>query len=166
MSALHKIFRRLSGMDSAASRPSRDEQLRLATAVLLVEMMRADFSEHQSEAQAVENLLARHFKLDAAESEALAEDARDEADRAVSLHDYTRLLHAELAAEEKSRLIEMLWEVALADESLDKYEDYLVRKIAELLYVPHAELIRLRHAVEARRSGSGQRAAKKNAPGN
>ena len=47
----------------------------------------------------------------------------------------------------------MLWEVALADEGLDKYEDYLVRKIAELLYVPHAELIRLRHKVQARIAG-------------
>jgi len=153
MPRLSEIFRRLTRAECADAGPARDEELRLATAVLLVEIMRADFSERESEARAIERLLAQHFALDAASSEALAEDARDEADRAVSLHDYTRLLHAELDENEKGRIIEMLWEVALADEGLDKYEDYLVRKIAELLYVPHAELIRLRHKVQARIAG-------------
>lgn len=152
IASLRSLFSRLSGAAAPSDDASREEELRLATAVLLIEMMRADFSEQESEAQAVEHLLARHFDIDAAASEALAEDGRDEADRAVSLHEYTRLLHAELSDAEKSRIIEMLWEVALADESLDKYEDYLVRKIAELLYVPHVELIRLKHTVQERRA--------------
>ena len=157
MSALRKLFRRLAGSETPTDAASREDTLRLATAVLLVEMMRADFSVQDSEALAIERLLARHFAIDAASSEALAEDARDEADRAVSLHDYTRLLHAELGEAEKARVIEMLWEVALVDESLDKYEDYLVRKIAELLYVPHLELIRLKHKVQERLAEKGQR---------
>lgn len=125
----------------------REARIRIATAVLLIEMARADFAEQAEEAEAIERLLARHFDLDAAESEILAEEARDEADSAVSLHDYTRMLHQQLSEQEKAGVIEMLWEVALADASLDKYEDYLVRKVAELLYVPHAELIRLKHVV-------------------
>lgn len=127
--------------------PDRDAQLRLATAVLLTEMSRADFEEREEEALAIERLLAEYFEMDAAESEALAEEARDEADRSVSLHDYTRMLHEELNEREKTRVVEMLWEVALADATLDKYEDYLVRKVAELLYVPHQELIRMKHVV-------------------
>lgn len=153
MRALRKLFSRLGGSEPVTDPATREEQLKLATAVLLVEMMRADFSEQESESLAIEKLLARHFGMDASYSEALAEDARDEADRAVSLHDYTRLLHAELDDAEKSRVVEMLWEVALVDEALDKYEDYLVRKVAELLYVPHPELIRLKHKVQARLAG-------------
>lgn len=128
----------------------REKEIRLATAVLLVEMSRADFEEREEEATAIEKLLTRHFELDAASGELLAEQARDEADRSVSLHDYTRTLHQELSDHEKTKVVEMLWEVALADDELDKYEDYLVRKVAELLYVPHHELIRLRHIVSQR----------------
>lgn len=130
-----------------AHEPDRDAQIRLATAVLLTEMSRADFEERDEEALAIERLLSEHFDLDAATSELLAEEARDEADRSVSLHDYTRMLHEQLDEREKTRVVEMLWEVALADATLDKYEDYLLRKVAELLYVPHHELIRLKHVV-------------------
>lgn len=129
---------------------SREDKIQLATAVLLVEMSRADFEEIEAEAQAIEQLLARHFDLDAAASELLAELAREEADRSVSIHDYTRTLHDGLSESEKTRVVEMLWEVALADRELDKYEDYLVRKVAELLYVPHHEVVRLRHTVSDR----------------
>ncbi len=115
-------------------------------------MARADFLEHAEEAEAIEQMLGKHFDLDAAASETLAEEARDEADRSVSLHDYTRSLHQALNDSEKARVVEMLWEVALADEELDKYEDFLVRKVADLLYVPHAELIRLKHQVRDRKA--------------
>ncbi len=146
---MRRLFDRLlAGRPEQAA--DRQAQIRLATAVLLVEMMRADFDERQEESEAVEKLLARHFDLDAPQSETLAEDAAKEADNSVSLHDYTRALHEQLNEQEKARVVEMLWEVALADDSLDKYEDYLVRKVAELLYVPHGELIRLKHKVQAR----------------
>jgi uncharacterized tellurite resistance protein B-like protein len=45
----------------------------------------------------------------------------------------------------------MLWQVALADERLDKHEDYTVRKIADLLYVTHSDLIRIRNRVRGDR---------------
>lgn len=128
----------------------RDEQIRLATAVLLAEMSRADFEEQPEESAAIEALLQEHFELSAEDTAALADSARDEADRAVSLHDYTRTLNEELSDTEKGRVIEMLWEVALSADLLDKHEDYLMRKLAELLYVPHSELIRQKHRVQAR----------------
>lgn len=131
----------------AAEAPDEDARIRLATAVLLVEISRADFEEQPEEAEAIERLLSQHFSLDAAESEILVEQARTESDRSVSLHDYTRTLHDTLTEKEKAAVVELLWEVALADDELDKYEDYLLRKIAELLYVTHPELIRLKHRV-------------------
>lgn len=149
ISSLRRIIDKLRSVQREST-DDRDAQIRLATAVLLVEMSRADFEEQEAEARAIEKLLSRHFDLDAASSALLAEQARDEADRSVSMHDYTRTLHRELSEREKKEVVEMLWEVAMADEDLDKYEDYLVRKISELLYVPHQELIRLRHIVSDR----------------
>ena len=135
---------------TAGEPEERDPQVHLATAVLLAEMSRADFEEQPEESAAIQALLQERFELSAQDSEVLAASGREEADRAVSLHDYTRTLNEELSDSEKLRVIEMLWEVALSAGLLDKHEDYLMRKLAELLYVPHGELIRLKHQVQER----------------
>ena len=51
---------------------------------------------------------------------------------------------------EKAQLVEMLWEVAFADAEMEKYEEHLLRKLSDLLYVPHAEFIRAKLGVKAR----------------
>ena len=68
---------------------------------------------------------------------------------AVSLQGFTRLLHDNLSEVEKLRVLEMLWQVALADEHLDRHEDHLIRRVAELLYIPHRDMIRVRNRVRA-----------------
>ncbi|MEE8118409.1 MAG: TerB family tellurite resistance protein [Gammaproteobacteria bacterium] len=126
-----------------------DEQhlLKLATATLMIEMARADFDESENELQFVEKTLAQHFDLSDGETSALIEQANQRADHAISLHEFTRLLHEELNDAEKGQIVELLWRVAYADGRLDKYEDHLVRKVADLLYVPHIEFMRLKHKV-------------------
>jgi uncharacterized tellurite resistance protein B-like protein len=57
------------------------------------------------------------------------------------------VLHTELDYGEKEKIIEMLWRIALADKVLDKYEDYMIGKIAELLYVARGDVIRLKSRV-------------------
>lgn len=125
----------------------QERALRVATAALLVEMSRADFAESATERDEILRVLAHHFAVDQADAESLLERAASRADSSVSLHEFTRLLHEQLQHDEKLAIVEMLWRVALADAELDKYEDYLVRKIAELLYIPHSDLMRLKHRV-------------------
>ncbi|HEX6997335.1 MAG TPA: TerB family tellurite resistance protein [Gammaproteobacteria bacterium] len=126
---------------------ARDRALRIATAVLLVEVARADYAEDVTEDEAVFGLLKSFFGLSDEEAELLVREARATADHAASLQSFTRELHERLTVEEKRRVVEMLWRVALADERLDKHEDHLVRKIAGLLYVSHSDLIRIRNRV-------------------
>jgi uncharacterized tellurite resistance protein B-like protein len=146
MSLLKKIRAKFEpGADEAPA--SRAQSVRLATAALLVEAMRADFDATVDERAALEALLQRHFGLTAAEATELVATAERAADRSVSLYDFTRVLNDALAAGEKADVIEMLWRASLADGRLDKYEDHLVGKVAELLYVPRAEVIRLRNLV-------------------
>ena len=76
------------------------------------------------------------------------EEASRTADHVGSLQAFTRRLHEALTYEEKQAIVEMLWKVALADSHLDKHEDHLVRKIADLLYVSHGDLIRIRNRVK------------------
>jgi uncharacterized tellurite resistance protein B-like protein len=128
---------------------AREHGLRVATALLLIEVAKADYAEELAEDDVLLSSLKQFFALDDAAAALLLEEARSTADRAVELRQFTRRLHEQLSVAEKHRVVEMLWQVALADSRLDKHEDHLVRRIAELLYVSHSDLIRIRNRVRS-----------------
>jgi uncharacterized tellurite resistance protein B-like protein len=68
--------------------------------------------------------------------------AKDESAQATSLHQFTTLVHQHCTEHEKFELLVSMWELAFADNDLDKYEEYVIRKVADLIYVSHAEFIR------------------------
>lgn len=150
LKALAEIFSNLAG-DSGDQGEVTEHELQLATALLLVEIARADYSLAASEEQTIVELLSRHFTLTDAEIHALVEQAHAQADHAASLQSFTRRLHEELDYSGKLHIVEMLWEVAFADAQLSKHEDGLVRKIGDLLYISHSDQIRLRNTVRQRR---------------
>lgn len=127
----------------------KEHELRLAAATLCVEVMRADYQVEDAELQSILSSLQRHFELEESEAKELLALAESEADNAASLHPFTSLINAEYSLEEKIDVVEILWRVALADEDKDKYEEHLVRKVSELLYVPHSDFIQARHRAEA-----------------
>ena len=147
------MLRKLSALfDSAFARDNddagaREHALRVATALLLIEVARADYRDDFAEDATMLESLKQFFALDDAAATLLLEEARTAADLAVELQQFTRRLHEQLSVAEKQRVVEMLWQVALADRRLDKHEDHLVRRIAELLYVSHSDLIRIRNRV-------------------
>lgn len=140
----------VGGADEAAD----ETRLDLAVAVLLVEMARADHEQADSERAEIADQLATAFGLDAAAARRLMDEARAAAEQSVSLHAFTRAVHEGMDYPEKLRVVEMLWEVALADSALDRYEDYLIGKVAELLYVTRGDVLRLKHRVVERRSAA------------
>jgi uncharacterized tellurite resistance protein B-like protein len=144
--ALQKIIEDALRGDDESKEEDREHAVKVATAALLIEVARADFRENVVESEAVFRMLKSEFELTPEEAESLMRLAENEADSAVSLHGFTRLLNDELDESEKSRVIGMLWKISVADEHLHRYEDALVRKVAELLYVPHREMVRLRHS--------------------
>jgi uncharacterized tellurite resistance protein B-like protein len=119
--------------------------VRVATALLLIEVARADFSEDLVEDEKAVELLRGFFDLSEEDARLLVAEAKAEADHAASLQTFTRRLHERLSVEEKLGVVEMLWKVALSDGRLDKHEDHVVRKIADLLYVSHRDVIRIRN---------------------
>jgi uncharacterized tellurite resistance protein B-like protein len=148
LKGLGDLFGKAFAGDGAGGAESREHAVRVATALLLIEVARADYDEALKEDEAVAELLRDFFELSEEEVSVLMDEARAESDYAVSLQAFTRQLHENLTVEEKHRVVEMLWRVALADRRLDKYEDYLVRKVADLLYVSHGDLIRIRNEVK------------------
>jgi uncharacterized tellurite resistance protein B-like protein len=126
-----------------------EKTVELSAAVLMLEISLADSDLAEEERRLIESAIQRHFRLDAEETKALMELAQQEVDHAVSLYEFTRLINDTLAPGEKIRIIELLWRVANADAVIDKYEEYFIRKIADLLYVSHKDYIKAKHrAVE------------------
>ncbi len=76
----------------------------------------------------------------------IVELAHEESREATSLHQFTRLINDSHELEDKKRLMTALWQVAYADGRLDKYEEQLLRRIAELLHLRHPEFIQAKHA--------------------
>ena len=110
-------------------------------------------------ARAVELALREQFGLSERETRELADLAAQEAEEAVSLYQFTGLINRHFSPGEKLQVVENLWRVALADGVLDKYEEALVRKISELIYVPHRDFMQAKHRVQdaMRRVGSSPR---------
>jgi uncharacterized tellurite resistance protein B-like protein len=126
----------------------REHTIRMATAVLMVDVARADNDFQEAELTALLDLIESHFELSAEEAGELANAADEEAERLVSLHRFTQLLHQNLNDDEKARVVSLLWQIAYADGRLSKYEDSLVLKIGDLLYVSRGRVMRLKHDAE------------------
>ena len=138
----------------AATTPGADDasegQLRIATAALFVEMTRADFEAHDIESQAVIESLRTTLGIDEAAAHRLLELAEAEAEEAIELFQFTRLVDSEFTASQKIEIVENLWAVAMADDHIDHREEHLVRKVADLLHVPHREFIEAKKRARAR----------------
>ena len=136
--ALKALFE-LPESDSAESRQRR---LHLAAAALLIETARADFTQDASEEAALKQLLCSSLQLEQGQVQELLTQAADQVDRSTSLYEFTRVINDHYSAEQKLQLIGAMWAVAYADGNLDKYEEHLIRQVAELTYVPHQDYIR------------------------
>ncbi len=135
---------------NAAENSLSDEQaIQFACAALLIEVSRADFSLDDQETRAIGALIRDQFNLDPAAVESLIELADEEVKQSHSLYQFTRLINDFYTYEQKLQLMEAMWQVAFADNNLDKYEEHLIRKVSELIYVSHSDFIRLKVSAQA-----------------
>ncbi|ATE61819.1 tellurite resistance TerB family protein [Thauera sinica] len=129
-------------MDTAApAAGAAAHRLQLATAVLLVEVMRADADSTPQERQAVIAALRRRFALADDEVERLLELAEAAAREAPDFYGFTSQLNKGFSAAEKLAIVELLWEVAFADGHLSHYENQLMLKLGDLLYIPRGDFV-------------------------
>ena len=146
-----RTFRRLfeSTVATAAhaeAAETREHGYHVATAALLVEVMRADRDVRPEERGAVLRALEAAFgDLSPEEVRDLLARAEERADDAISLYEFTQHVNRQLDHDQKAHVVELLWRVAYADGDLDKYEEHLVRRIADLIHVPHSVFIRMKH---------------------
>ena len=116
-------------------------KLQLATAVLLVEVMRSDAEMGEAERQSVLQALRRKFQLQDDELQRLLELATTTAHRATDFHAFTDALNEQLDHAHKLRVVEAMWDVAYADGNLAAHEQHVLWRVADLLHVPHGAYI-------------------------
>lgn len=114
----------------------------LACAALLVEVMNSDHELDEREHQEFMAVLQQSYNIEESDLEELTQLAKDEAYEATSLYEFTRLINDSYDYEQKVALIENMWRIAFSDKRLDKYEDHLIRKVSELIYVSHSDFIK------------------------
>ncbi len=136
--------------DEARARDLGEEQLRLASAALLVHAMVIDGDIDARERKTLKRVLNEQYGLEPREVAALIADARQRESDAVDLYGFTSVLTGQLGQEGRQKIIEMLWEIVMADGVVHEFEANLVWRVAELLGVSARDRIRLRKAVEQR----------------
>ena len=145
LKAIRNFVEKQVMVPASPQRQSTDHSLRLATAALLVEMSRQDEMIHDNERRAIEDALRDRFDLSQEEVDELYAMAEAEVREAIDYYQFTSLIKEHFSMEQKERVVELLWQVAIADGHIDRYEEHMVRRIAELLYLPHSAFIRAKH---------------------
>ena len=138
---LLKKLKDLLGKQDTATNGVEYRALELACAALMFEVARADFAVEAVEQETVTTQLKQQFSLSADELSTITEAAVGQADAATCLFEFTRTLNELASAEQKRKLLVMMWRVAMADNALSQYEEHVIRKVADLLYLPHIDFI-------------------------
>ncbi len=138
---LKDLFDALTAPSPASSSTDDEHLLQLATAVLLVEVMRADADLGVAERRAVVTALQDKFSLAADEIERLVELADQRSREATDFHAFTSRLNAAFSMAQKLRVVEHMWRVAYADGTLSAHENHVMRRLSDLLHVPHGAYI-------------------------
>ncbi|MCB1670984.1 MAG: TerB family tellurite resistance protein [Pseudomonadales bacterium] len=138
---LKNLFDQKLNSASATDESQRLKAFELAGAALMVELMESDYNLDSRESREFDRVLQETFGLAREEVDEIVALARQTAQDSTSLYEFTRLINDNYSYEDKVGLIQNLWRLAFADDDLDKYEESLIRQIADLIYVSHSDFI-------------------------
>jgi len=139
LKSIQNIFKRKENESAVDSKKSEQE---LAYASLLIEVINSDNKFDDRERDKLLEILSNKLDIHKEELDNFTELAQKKSEDSTSLYEFTREINDQYEYEEKVSLITDLWGIAYSDGKLDKYEDYVIRKIADLIYVSHADFIK------------------------
>lgn len=146
LAAIADFFESRLKLNNDDSPTATTDKLHLTCAALLLELCQADQSIDEQEEHKLRGILKRVFALDEEALATLWQLAHEETRDATSLYQFTSLINERYGHDEKIQLLGYMWEVAYADGQLDRYEEHLIRKVADLLYLGHSDFIRTKLA--------------------
>ncbi|MDJ0828289.1 MAG: TerB family tellurite resistance protein [Desulfobacterales bacterium] len=136
-----RFFGKVPMDDSTDNAQSKPHDLRVATTALFLEMARIDESFSDAEMDTILAILKEKYGLSAEHTDALIQAADEELEESLDLWQFAKLINENYTRDEKEKIIEMLWQIVFVDGKLDKYENYLMHKMANLLRLSHNQLI-------------------------
>ena len=119
-----------------------------AAAALMVEVMAVDHEWHELEIEKIEELLQTSLNLETEEAKTVVAEVLDAQKTQHDLFQFTSAINSGYGLEQKFELLKCLWRVAYADGRVDAYEEHIIRRLADLIHMPHSQFIRAK--VEAR----------------
>jgi uncharacterized tellurite resistance protein B-like protein len=152
LSSIRRFFDELIRADSS-DQPDPQHSVQCAAAALLLEMAYMDEVLKPEEQDAVLSAVREGFDLSTEEAERLIECAEAERQEATDYFQFTSLINAHFDATQRAALVEQLWQVAYADRMLCRHQEHLVRKVSDLLHVPHRTFISAKHRAQPARGG-------------
>ena len=136
-----RFFGTLSTVESSQTKNDNQHDVRVAVCALLVEMAKIDETFTSAEMAKIISILKEKYGLSADDADELISVAEKELDGSIDYWQFARLINDNYTTEEKIDIIEMLWRIVFVDEKMDKYENHLMHKLAELLRLSHQQLI-------------------------
>lgn len=118
------------------------EQLQQACAVLLIEVSKADYDECSNEREAIRSSLSVWFDMSDDKLAELIELGEEQSKGSTSMYPFVKLINEHYEYGQRVELLSKMWQVAYADNELSKYEDFIIRKIADLLHISHSDFIK------------------------
>ena len=138
------LLTKLTALFSGTKATSDETPLRaleLSCAALMFEVARSDFTIDETERESIRLLLTENFALSGEDVATVTEEAADNVDAATCLFEFTRTINDIATLDQKRQLLTMMWRVALADDALSRYAEHVIRKVADLLYLPHHDFM-------------------------
>jgi uncharacterized tellurite resistance protein B-like protein len=136
---IRSIFTRTS--EEVSEKEQVSQKIDNTCAALIIEVALADKVFDESEVNLLKEMLLKAYTLEAVEIQDLIENAEKAVEESTSLYEYTKEVNDNFDYESKLNLVDQLWRIAFADGNLDKYEEHVVRKIADLIHISHNDFI-------------------------
>jgi len=119
----------------------------MACTVLLCEVMRADGLFDNQEQEKLAQIISEQFTLSSQETSELISEALRLSEDATDFHRFTSTINDNYKVEQKIHIVTLLWQLAIADGEIASIEEHVIRKVADLLHLRHAEYIHAKNSI-------------------
>ena len=136
------FFKKIFNTEESENIEIDDKTAIKACIALLLETSMADEILDDKEIEALKNTLIKDFNIENDEVDELIAFAKENVEDSTSLYEFTRDINDSFSAEQRIQLIESMWKIAYADGNIDKYEEHIIRKVSNLIYVAHSDFIK------------------------
>jgi len=143
LNLLEKLFSKSA--TTSSKQKNVEHTLQLATCILLIEVSKSDDDFDINEQEKIKKIIHNKFNLTKEEIDYIFSLSNDNHDNMTSLFEWTDIINKECSYKEKLIIIGFMWDIAFTDSKIDKYEDYTIRKVSELIYVKHKDFINLKN---------------------